>query len=345
MDEVAWGLVPLAMPVDVPPWVPIALRAQSLENEHEGRAYAWAHRLLSQVSGAGLVTAIVGAVETDRPSIADISAGFIPFGWFNPAARPGSREHSIAQFTSHGAEIPIQEADNRNYTFGVVVGIEDDGRGIIFRQEFSQLVRLDESFPVICERRTIREDAPPNPLGSATSSCYARPLATKRFRSGVTWTDGILIARHVLNALGTTPGIIVPMTTGTASIADIDSSTTIDAAILDITPFGIPASANRLPVSTLTPPGAKISVRGALSQFNADVLRVMDDSKYFGNMSAHRVFIDAFGVSGDSGALVKSVATGDAIGIYIGAHPQQPLEGIVQWMRQVTEYFEVDLYD
>lgn len=345
IDEAAWGLIPQRMPLGVPPWVPIALRAESLENGREGRAYAWAQRLLAQISdGHGLATAIIGAVTTDRPLTADISAGFIPFGSAGATAAPGTRDHSIAQFANTGDGIPIREAGSRNYTFGVVVGIGDDGRTVSFREEFSQLVRLDESFPVICELRIMREDAPPNPSGNATSSCYARPLQTKRFYSGVKWTDGVLIARHVLNAIGTTPGTIIPMVAGAASIADIDSATTIDAAVLDIAPGCIPAATNSLTVSTLTSIGSKVSVR-APRQFGADVLRVMDDKHYFGNLAAHRVFIDAFGVSGDSGALVTSSANGEAVGIYMGAHPQQPLEGIVQWMRQVTEYFEVDLYD
>jgi hypothetical protein len=346
IDEVAWQLVPREMPQGVPPWVPIALRSTVFEDERERLAYAWAQRLLFQVSdGPAITTAIIGAVATDRPLIADISAGFIPFGSSAAALIPGTRDHSIAQFTINDADIPVREARHHRYTFGVVIGIDDGARPTNFREDFSQLVRLDGSFPVVCERRVLREDAPPNPGGAATSSCYARPLPTKRYYSGVAWTDGILIARHVLNSIGTSPGTIVPMVAGSAAIADIDSATTIDAAILDIAPGTVPAVANSLRISTLTPIGSKVSVRGASNQFNADVLRVMDDPRYFGNMAAHRVFLDAFGASGDSGALVTSNANGEVVGIYIGAHPQQPIEGIAQWMRQVTEYFEIELLD
>ena len=70
----------------------------------------------------------------------------------------------------------------------------------------------------------------------------------------------------------------------------------------------------------------------------------MDDSHYFGNLVAHRVFIDSHGVQGDSGALVTSAAM-DAIGLYIGKTGGAVSEGLLQSMRQVSEYFEVDLLD
>jgi hypothetical protein len=70
----------------------------------------------------------------------------------------------------------------------------------------------------------------------------------------------------------------------------------------------------------------------------------MDDPNYFGNMVAHRAFLDKYGVSGDSGALVTEQSTGDAVGVYIGQTAGPPIEGLVQLMRQVTKYFEIELY-
>jgi hypothetical protein len=173
---------------------------------------------------------------------------------------------------------------------------------------------------------------------------YVRTRSGKRYYSGTKYTDGILIARHVLVPNYTTAGSNVPMATAPAStvkVGDIDAGTTIDAAILDTGAGSNPPGLNALSLVAAVAPGLRVNVTGSVTTFSADVLRVMDDPNYFGNMVAHRAFIDAYGKRGDSGALTSD-QTGNAVGLYIGV--TKTPEGIVQLMRQVTTYFEIDLY-
>ena len=95
------------------------------------------------------------------------------------------------------------------------------------------------------------------------------------------------------------------MSTGPAlPLADIDGATTIDAAILDDGP--LVGSLTPLLLAPAIAPGAYVSVKAG-SPFTAQVLRIFDHPTYYGNMFSHRVFIDAVGVSGDSGSLVGKV--------------------------------------
>jgi hypothetical protein len=129
-------------------------------------------------------------------------------------------------------------------------------------------------------------------------------------------------------------------------VIDIDSTaSTIDAAVLDGRTAPIPATAKQIPLYPAVAPGTNVTVCGAHTQFSADVLRVMDDPSYFGNMVAHRAVLDQYGVHGDSGALVREATSQDAVGLYIGKIPGPPAEGLVQLMRQVTKYFDVDLFE
>ncbi len=347
IDDVAWELIPDSFPDGTPLWVEPALDDAGVDDERYRRAYAWAHRLLSQLSaGRSLNTVMTASIgHLRQPRIADISAGFIPFALGSGDARSGSRE----QYLEVHPNVPTAKAEDRMYSFGIVIGVpvetdsEEEG---IFVREPSVFVTLDGGFPVIVERRAIVEDAPPDPSGNATSTCYAKPRQNKRYYCGIRWTDGILVARHPLSVLGTTPGVTVPLTNGLpAPIGDIDASTTIDAAVLDIGANGVPSSAVTLRQALVSPIGSGVTVRGKRSSFKADVLRVMDDPHYFGNMVAHRVFIDNYGSSGDSGALVTSNCSSEAIGIYIGKTGGITNEGLIQSMRQVCEYFEIDLLD
>lgn len=346
IDEIAWELVPPSMPDNLPLWVTPALDQADIVEERVRRAYGWAHRLLDQFSnGPGLITVITASVaNSGLESVEDVSAGFIPFRKRKAERALGTRE----QYISAHPGVPIVEAAEVNYSFGIVIGVAAknlDGGETNFIREPGAFVTLDGGFPVIVERREIDQQGPPSPSGSATSTCYATPRAGKKYYSGITWTDGIIVARHVLKGIGTTAGTSVPMSGGTSStVVDIDGSTTIDAAILDAGPTGIPSTATDLHVSTVSPIGKDVTVRGQHSSFTAEILRVMDDPNYFGNMVAHRVFLDDFGSSGDSGGLTTLNSSSDAIGLYIGNTPS-PKEGLVQSMKQVCEYFEVDLKD
>jgi hypothetical protein len=127
-------------------------------------------------------------------------------------------------------------------------------------------------------------------------------------------------------------------------VVDIDTgASTIDAAILDC--GSLPAYVSSLPLAPAVAPGCAVDVITSGAPFNATVLTINDHPSYFGNLVAHRVFVDAVGASGDSGSLVVTRNPRHAVGLYMGSTGGHSPEGLVQSMRQVVQYFDVDLHD
>jgi hypothetical protein len=363
IPDVAWSLVPPDLPEDSEPWVELALSESDL-TERERRATAWSHRFLRALAEGGptgLVATLRVLMEKQSHRIDDISAGFIPVGRQDDPRGAGARRNLdswlMHWFWTGPRQSPAAdwvETPEGGWRFGVVIGIVPKVPSEETLHTPPDLSEMDRrivergrlaTFPVLVEWRVIRGDAPPNPAGSATSACYARPRRGKHFYCGIRWTDGILIARHVLVPNYVSPGTKVPMSTGVpfqATVVEIDSKDTIDAAVLGIS-GSIPPTSAQLSLPTIVGSNAQVSVAGAVSQFKAKVLRVLEDPKYFGNLVTHRVFIDAHGRPGDSGALVTDNA-GNAIGLYIGPDGIST-EGIAQHMRQVVTYFDIDLYN
>jgi hypothetical protein len=318
IPEEVWSLVPKEEPVEVPDWKK-ELTAKMEFTDEQRRAYYWATHLL-EVNRKEMffLPRIVNS------SITSFSAGFIrlPTEKFTTSFR-----HTIVR------------TENVSYTFGITVTLKERNFLPDEMKPFFEMDSLD-GFPVVVDTRGDVMHAPPHPH-SVVSSCYAVPRTGKTFRCGH-WSNGILIARHVLTP--PSPGTSVPMTTGSPlRVTDVDGADTIDAAILGCTT--IPSSANSLPLRKALGIGDDVTVRTSTSSFAAQVLRIHDDPKYFGNMITHRVIIDTAGSVGDSGALVTHTRSGDAVGIYIGKTNASPPEGLVQSMRQVTDYFEIDLFD
>jgi hypothetical protein len=337
IPEEAWTLIPEDIPSDLPDWVPRLAGAAEL-TARETRAYAWAMYLLSRLTDQALVTAVMGLASARRigpPEVADITAGFIPFDAESPTAHRTSRLQLDA---------PTITSGRMSYGFGIVVGL---GLTPGAKEEASsedspsQVVSI-AGFPIVVEYREINYSAPPTPLG-AMAACYAKPRASKRFY-GPGWSAGIVIARHSLSNLGFATGISVPMASGgSLPVADIDWSTTIDAAILDV--LALPSTASPLRLATAIGPSSSIDVRASSGTFSAQVLRVNDHPSYYGNMVAHRLFLDTIGATGDSGSLVARSSFLDSAGIYMGSTGGAVPEGIVQSMRQVVNYFDIDLFD
>lgn len=343
IPEQAWELVPNEMPGDIEKWV-ISFAGAAELSERERRAYAWANYLLSRVDGRVISTAVLGLLipngNPDKYVLADISAGFIPF----PKAVMGLSNTTPRQ-ARMGHGVRFVEADESNYAFGVVIGVQSVARSsednAETSAELSQMVSID-NFPVVAEYRRIVEGAPPHPIG-VVSACYAKPRSSKRF-IGPPWANGVVIARHVLGSLGFSTGTMVPMRTGLSiPVVDIDGTTTIDAAILDCAT--IPHGTSPLALTAAVAPGTNVDIRTATGKFSAQALRIYEDPHYYGNRMSHRVFIDNVGISGDSGSLVARTSHLDAVGLYMGSAGGSPPEGLVQSMRQVVQYFDVDLFD
>jgi len=332
IPEEAWQLVPPETPSELAPWILPAISQANL-SERQGRAYAWVHHILALSRNAVSSWVSDGLVE-------DLTAGFIRFG-----GQKDERELLIRNIWKGNPPFrQILAKDGERWSFGIVVGIRSSA---IVPSPFVQYTTAGMAFPIIFEVRRVQYDAPDNPVGNATSTCYVRARPGKHYYCGTTWIEGVLVARHVLaNAGAAYAGATVAMDTNPAStmmVVDIDPATTIDAAILDSGANLIPATANSLTIVSAVAPGQKVTVHGKKNTFSADVLRTMDDPTYFGNMVAHRAFIDASGAAGDSGA-IADLSSGDTVGLYIGEIPS-PKEGLLQLMNQVSRYFDVDQYN
>lgn len=345
IPEGAWNLIPEDYPPDLPRWIENFGKAAEF-NERENRAHAWAMHLLSGLSNQAISTAIMGVIANAQaratPEIRDISAGFIPY-YKNRENFPQSHRAARIQFPERSVD-----TGGIDYSFGVVIGIsiietvQHREPEEVFYGSPSEKVNIG-GFPVVVEFRQMFDSSPPH-LSGAASACYAQPRCSKRF-FGPIWSNGIVIARHVLAPLGYSNGIAVPLASGTSlSVVDIDpNATTIDAAILDC--GSIPAHATLLPLAPAVAPGSHVEVRTPSRTFPAQVLRINDHPSYYGNMVAHRVFVDTIGTSGDSGSLVLRTGPKDAAGLYMGSTGGSPPEGLVQSMRQVVQFFDIDLYD
>jgi hypothetical protein len=300
--------------------------------------------LLDRLDGFAVQTAILGLPGVMRsaspPRVVDVSAGFIRFS--NESSKiPDAMRRTRIRYDAQS----VSDLDAA-YSFGVVVGIarDADSRDASLRDDLlpSQLIGIDQ-FPVVAEFREISYAAPPRPSG-ACAACYAVPRTSKRF-FGRAWRGGVVVARHSLASVGFVPGSSVPMASGAAlSLVDIDVSDVIDAAVLDC--GLVPAGATGLPLAPAVAPGSPVSVRAASGSFAADVLLINDHPKYYGNLLGHRIFIDSVGSLGDSGALAtRTVPHSDGVGMYMGTTGGAMPEGVLQSMRQVVNYFDVDLYD
>jgi len=352
MDDLAWTVVPPLDPPDVEAWVANSISQAMLLEPHR-RAHLWAYWLLKKAADDQLsvVYSAVNSAFTGSFEISDITAGFIPV---QPQTK---RDAYLQKSTRYERRTHYYDASGLFWTFGLVAGVrpvpkeEEGAEPLAERPLPSQFLDID-GFPVMCELRFDSDieakatafHAPAHPSGAATSTCYVRPGYGKRYY-GRQWSEGVLIARHVLGSL-TYPGAQVLMQSGaTLQVVDIDpNATTIDAAILDAGWGAIPAGTNQIGLHPAIAPGINVNVAGAQTQFSATVLRVMDDPRYFGNMMAHRAVLDNCGIRGDSGAFVTEQLTGQAVGLYIGTIPGPPAEGLVQLMRQVTTYFQAELY-
>ncbi|MBL0938314.1 MAG: hypothetical protein IBJ03_05440 [Gemmatimonadaceae bacterium] len=299
--------------------------------------------LLAQLDDTSIVTAMFGLPSVRRsqspPAIIDFSAGFIPFS-LNATDRRGSSQRARIRF-----DAPFIEQEGIGYSFGIVIGLQQQREPQEQAASDEQLspLRIIEGFPVLAEYREIEFAAPPVPLGAA-SACYARPRSSKRFL-GPPWAGGIVIARHSLAGVGYGPGVTVPMLpSGALPVADVDGTTVIDAAILDC--GQLPSSVTSLPLASAVAPGQNVTVRAVSGGFAASVLRVNDHPSYYGNLVAHRVFLDTPGHAGDSGSLVSISGPGsDCVGLYMGSTGGPNPEGLAQSMRQVVNYFDIELYD
>ena len=336
IPERAYSLVPTFRPEGVSPWI-VTVAEREFRTAREVQAFIWAMHLLDlwhQQGPSFLYERMFFGGDRDYgPS--DVSAGFIRIDLEKAQPATGKTFRVV----------PDDGEGRDSWVFGVL-----EGRDYRRREPSRPAVfDFDEApeFAIVRHHRVFNDHHSVPILNGAASCCYAKPLPNKRF-FGPHWHDGLVIARHVLSAVGYTTGARVPIRSGgSLPVADIDpASTTIDAAILDL---GLPPIASRLALAPAVAPGTQVAIAAPSRAFTAQVLRVNDHPFYFGNLVAHRYFIDQVGVMGDSGSLVTRSQVGDAVGLYIGETGTRGAlcgkpEGILQSLRQVAQFFEIDLY-
>lgn len=326
ISEDLWTLLPDDLPPNFPSWVEW-FGGQSNFSQREFRSYAWAMFLIEASNPFRFID------QEGRRAYADVSAGFIPFD-LRDERGPRARLRDVSR------SVRIKDM---GYTFGLVVGVDPAIWERFASPNVPTTITGDprvQGFPLVIEPREVQVSSPPDPVG-ARASCYVAPQMNKRFY-GPKWSAGIVMARHSLANLGFNLGTIVNMTDGgNYPVCDVDADTTIDAAIVDC--GSLPPGAIPLPITTAVAPGSTVRLHLNSGATNASVLRVHDHPHYFGNAIAHRIFTDTHGKVGDSGCIVTDVNTHHAAGTYIG-NTNAPYEGLVQSFRQISKYFEVDLF-
>ncbi len=372
LPEQAWGLVPETMPERIPRSAARLLDAPE-SNERPGRelrSFAWAESLQARFqrrmvegdpfdvwrrervwvpgrSRRGPRT--LGEVMAASP--VDLRAGFLvlPARLNTYHARgPRLRLGELPRLPKGVMSVP--HSDGGALTFGVVVEVDVSEWADDFDLTYYLLVDTlgDEgdrgSFPVFLRLACPRPSAPPHPTGQASAACWVVP----RRPAPSSWSLGILTARHVLPSSSQYRGAPIRWVDeagdlALVKVADIAGNSMIDAAVLEATPFG-PAIrlGGQLPVQALTAPGQTVRLELGSGTVSASVLEVTPCmGGYLGQLVADRILVDTAGVHGDSGALVSDAHGQLAVGLYVASVP--PGHGLLQTMRQVSTYFDLDL--
>ena len=102
-SESAWALLPESPPDGVEPWETIAIGQTSL-SPRQALAYLWSHSILRAAREAGILESVEGFLRANgNARVADISAGFIPFGDIEDFSRSGQRQSIFQRMWKLGA--------------------------------------------------------------------------------------------------------------------------------------------------------------------------------------------------------------------------------------------------
>lgn len=182
-----------------------------------------------------------------------------------------------------------------------------------------------------------------------SSACWLRQQPAAQYAQ---WQYGILTCRHVVDDLKVGDPVAFDPTPAHASpaagtLGDINACT-LDAAVLKIDASDWPAGLQRLRIPPAVAANDAVTLHGRHTAAAGTVLRVFQFDKYYGNLLGQRLVVDCTGRRGDSGGLLMSQASGDAIGLYLymGQIPDgnNGYDGICQDMRQAARFFEFEAY-
>ena len=271
-----------------------------------------------------MTTACQAAIENlhyDRnwPGFEGASYGFIPVG-----------ENTV---------IPNGIASSNGYVFGAAIKI-------LPRGEAAQFVEIVEygnlQFAVVFNamRSILHVANPTYPTG--TGACWAKSL-----RSAIKpASDGVLTAAHNVKGVHLT---------GSVSMSDPGSwylgdrrTCKIDAALV-VKAGCIPGSASRLTVRDypLATQSFTFTGVGSGGTITGKIQHSVPNPTSFNEAHPLRLYLETFGVHGDSGALVTDSSSGEGLGIYIGslANPGSGVvSGIAQLLSQAEHALNIECY-
>lgn len=323
-DEIAFRVLP---EIDAPPRFPEGVQREAV--------LMLAERLQSQVTRKALlwVTALQAHIEKELwlnwanniPGFQGVTYGFVPVA-------EGSRANGgIKQYGS--------------YVFGVAIEIEPGESP----DQAIELLRY-ENIPFACvfnRRPAELHVANPNfPVG--TGACWARSQKRKIQPA----SDGVLTAAHVVQQ-ARLRGPVSMDAPGLWHLGD-RGTCKIDAALVVQTGC-IPSGTSRLPIQ-YHPIGTTdvfFDGVGTAGTVHARITHTITHPTYLSGRNPMRVFFDKYGVSGDSGALIREKNTGLGVALYMGRELVPPFigapatmatfEGVAQHLGQAEYVLQAEL--
>ena len=210
------------------------------------------------------------------------------------------------RFLSFGFLDPELEKDD----FGVIVFATNPDYSNPF---FLESIELEEkSFPVVVRPFVAIPHSPSIHPSLGRCGCWAMT----RISSASPVGPGGLTAKHCV--LGLTKGSKVALSNGTwGTLLDI-APEGIDAAIVDT---GETAGKTILQTENFVTPYTDVEFEGTLGPVTTKITAVTDTFGILGSPSLpSRVALAKSGSPGDSGAIVRSISSGYAVGVYMGAY-------------------------
>lgn len=262
---------------------------------------------------------------------------FTEDNWRNlsPVIEPDSVTYGFIPIA--GRSPPDVKVHNE-YVFGVCVEKETpDVRDA--RQSIETFAFAERQFPLVINFRPFERHIVE--VGVGTATCWSRS-------DSAPFSEGVLTAAHCLASYrrGDLVKCSLPGDWRFANAA----SAKIDAALVSQS-GAIPPHAARLPVMRHPVPSLDVAFLGAATRkrIYASVTHALVHPSTLSAMHPMRVFMDAWGQPGDSGALVEDDPFRHGVGIYMGAQPivrddgLPDSEGVSQLLAQAVMVLGLDL--
>ncbi|WP_376697547.1 trypsin-like peptidase domain-containing protein [Wenzhouxiangella sp. EGI_FJ10305] len=234
-------------------------------------------------------------------------------------------------------EIVQQAARGTRYFFGAILYDHRANADPFFSRALN-LGTIDEAFEGVPAVGAPAVDIPHTPgISGALGTCWAIERGADRV------PEHFITAKHAVS--GKDRGQTVALSGGGygSLVAYCDGA--VDAALIKSSL--IPLSYRPLPINADPVIGSEVEFVDAKSQIKAG--RITNVWVFPGNSDAydaHRIHFDVAGSHGDSGALVRDAASGQAVGIYTGLKRVGTFNsGMAQGIWQATELLDVDIYD